>query len=268
MGFGPLARHPDDLDLLLGVLAGPKDADRVAWQLQLAPARAARAADLRVAVWFDEPAGRVDRDTRRLLHDMADALRSAGANVDDDPQLPDLQHALDVAQRMIQGSISHALPIEEYERLKSDAARRDATDNSSAARWARNITQSARELNLALEARAHIAAAWADAFRVYDIVLCPVMPTPAFPHDQNPDVDARTVLVDGEPRSYGDQFAWLQAIGAAHLPVTVAPIGFSASGLPIGVQIVGALYEDRTTINCARLLGELIGGFQPPPGYA
>ena len=40
----------------------------------------------------------------------------------------------------------------------------------------------------------------------------------------------------------------------AYLPATVAPIGFSPQGLPIGVQIVGPQYHDRTCIGFAGLL--------------
>ena len=51
------------------------------------------------------------------------------------------------------------------------------------------------------------------------------------------------------------------------LPATVAPVGLSESGLPVGVQIIGARFEDRTTIDFARGLSELVGGFVAPPGY-
>ncbi|MGD8409141.1 MAG: amidase family protein [Desulfobacterales bacterium] len=39
------------------------------------------------------------------------------------------------------------------------------------------------------------------------------------------------------------------------------------SGLPVGVQIIGARYEDRTTIDFAKGLSELVGGFKAPPGF-
>ena len=50
----------------------------------------------------------------------------------------------------------------------------------------------------------------------------------------------------------------------AHLPATVAPIGCSESGLPVGIQIIGPYLGDRTTIDFAQKLSELIGGFIPP----
>src|SRR5688572_10374266 len=97
--------------------------------------------------------------------------------------------------------------------------------------------------------------------------MCPVTPTPAILHDHNPDVDARTITVSGERRAYGDQLAWVQAIGVAHLPVVVAPVGLTSSGLPVGVQIVAPHLENRTAIDVADRIAEVAGGFQPPPGY-
>jgi amidase len=51
------------------------------------------------------------------------------------------------------------------------------------------------------------------------------------------------------------------------LPATVAPVGRTESGLPVGAQIIGDRFEDRTTIDFARGLSEIIGGFVAPPGY-
>jgi amidase len=51
----------------------------------------------------------------------------------------------------------------------------------------------------------------------------------------------------------------------AHLPATVAPAGRTAEGLPVGVQIVGPYLEDRTPIEFARRLADVIGGYAPPP---
>jgi amidase len=44
-----------------------------------------------------------------------------------------------------------------------------------------------------------------------------------------------------------------------------APIGRTGGGLPIGAQIVGPLYEDGTALAFAELLGDVIGGYEPPP---
>jgi amidase len=49
------------------------------------------------------------------------------------------------------------------------------------------------------------------------------------------------------------------------LPAVVAPIRRTPGGLPVGAQIVGPLYEDNTAISFAELLGDVTGGYEPPP---
>jgi amidase len=45
----------------------------------------------------------------------------------------------------------------------------------------------------------------------------------------------------------------------------VAPVGTTPAGLPVGVQIIGPLYEDDTAVTFAELLDEVVGGFERPP---
>jgi amidase len=91
------------------------------------------------------------------------------------------------------------------------------------------------------------------------------MPTPAFPHDHSKDERARQLDIDGKQVPYGSQIVWASMATVLGLPATVAPIGRSPEGLPVGVQIVGAYLEDRTTIALAGLVEREFGGFVPPP---
>jgi amidase len=91
------------------------------------------------------------------------------------------------------------------------------------------------------------------------------MPTPALPHDHLPDQEARRISVDGAELNYEDQELWLTIASVTGLPSTVAPIGQSKSGLPIGMQIIGPHMGDRTTIGFAGLVEKLSGSFLPPP---
>ena len=99
-----------------------------------------------------------------------------------------------------------------------------------------------------------------------DILICPQMPTDAFPHDHGGYLE-RTLTVNNEDQDYFQQIFWAAIITVAHLPSTVFPTGSSKAGLPIGLQAVGAEYNDLITIDFARLLAQEIGGFTPPPNY-
>jgi amidase len=61
---------------------------------------------------------------------------------------------------------------------------------------------------------------------------------------------------------------WTQAISAVHLPVASVPVGHTAAGLPVGMQVVGPYLGDRTVVDLAGRLGEVLEGYRPPPGYS
>ena len=134
-------------------------------------------------------------------------------------------------------------------------------------RHARNVTVRSRDLSIALEARAQLAARCATFFTEYDVLLCPITPTTAIPHDHQPDVDARRIIVNGMSRPYGDQIPWASLPGVCGLPAVVLPAGLARDGLPVGLQVIGPFLADRTVIDVAGYIGELVGGFVSPPGY-
>lgn len=258
--IGPLARDARDLDLCLAVIAGA-DAERaVAWRLELPPPRGDRLAGYHIAAWLDDPYCAIDAEVSEVYERLVAELRGAGARVDEDARPVSLAESHDIAQRLIQGVVSASLPEEAFDALRERAAAAAADDDRPPVRWARNITQRVRDYQIAVERRLRLKAAWAAFFREYDVLLCPVTPTAAIRHDHNPDVDARTISVNGVTRPYGDQFAWLQAVGAVHLPVTVAPVGLTVAGLPVGIQIVAPHLEDRTAIDVATRIADVIGG--------
>jgi len=110
-------------------------------------------------------------------------------------------------------------------------------------------------------------ARWAEFFESYDVLLAPVAPTVAFPHDHEGTLLSRSLEINGQKKPMLNNMAWTYMAIVSGLPATVAPVGLSDSGLPVGIQIIGARFEDRTTIDFARGLSETIGGFVAPPGY-
>jgi amidase len=107
-------------------------------------------------------------------------------------------------------------------------------------------------------------AAWGRYFEGVDVFLCPASFTAAFPHDPRP-FEARTITTPEGERPYTDQAFWVAHPSLPGLPAVAAPVGRTAGGLPVGVQVVGPLHEDDTAISFAELLGEVAGGYEPPP---
>jgi amidase len=125
-----------------------------------------------------------------------------------------------------------------------------------------------RDWLAANEARHRIRWKWAEFFKDWDLLLCPPASSAAFPHCHEGERHERTILVNGRPVPTTDQLFWAGYSGVAFLPSTVAPVGFTRAALPVGVQIVGPQYADRTCIAFARLLEREYHAFVPPPDYA
>lgn len=62
-------------------------------------------------------------------------------------------------------------------------------------------------------------------------------------------------------------FIYTAIFNSLGLPVTQCPLGLSAEGIPTGVQVVGALYNDHLTIAVAKELQRAYGGWVNPGGF-
>jgi amidase len=110
--------------------------------------------------------------------------------------------------------------------------------------------------------------AWQTAFEQIDVFLMPSSFVAAFPHDHSEPQDARRLVTSNGPRPYLDLMFWNTFANLAGLPSTAAPVGPTAQGLPVGLQILGPYLEDATPIDFADRMATVIGGFVPPPGFA
>ena len=232
---GPLARSADDLELALEILieSGPavKSADRA----EPLPPRRQRFKDYRVAVWFKEidPNAEIDTGVLATLRKAVEKMRSAGLEVDEEAR-PDIKlwNNLRIWTNIRDDMMAGKLPL-----------------------WDGHVEKQKKQ-----------QALWSAFFERYDVLLAPVTPTAAFPHDHSIPMSARRLMVNGRSKSYWNNLSWTVMAIVSGLPATVAPVGVSESGLPVGIQIIGARYEDRTTIDFARGLSEITGGFTAPPG--
>ncbi len=266
--IGPLARAPEDPALALDALAGPDLLDAAGWRLELPAPTKATLKDFRVAAWLDDPLAPVDAEVGDRLQAAIEALAKAGATVDDTarPAIdPARSHA--IFQQLMWGVTSARAPAEDFEQALADAAALAADADDDGARITRAMVQYHRDWIAANEQRTHLRWAWAEFFADWDVLICPISVTPPFPHDHEPDQTRRRLNVNRRPVPYLQQMFWAGLVGLVYLPATVAPVGPAASGLPVGAQIVGPAFADRTTIAFADLLGREIGGFTPPPGY-
>lgn len=266
---GPMARTAADLTLALDLLAGPDEIEAIAYSLRLPAPRGERLGDYRVLVLDTHPTIATSAATRAALDRIAQGLEKTGARVArSTPLLPDPARIMRTYMILLMSIFGADLPAEAYNDLrKTVAGIPDHVETMDAMR-ARGLVASHADWIKADRIRTAIDAQWRNLFRDFDVVLCPVTSTPAFPHDHSPDQRTRQLMVDGTPYPYQDQMSWISFATMSGLPSTVVPIGRSPEGLPIGMQIMGPVLEDRTTLRFAELIEQEFGGFTPPPGFA
>jgi amidase len=265
---GPMARSAGDLMLALDVIAGPDDAEAVAYKLALPPPRHVELKDFRVLVVDHHPLLPTANGVHAALDKIAGSLAKIGTNVARTSSLlPDLELMGRLYAQLLMAFSGTDLSQDGYRELQSAAATLPPEDSSLTAMRLRGSLMSHREWIKTDRIRVGIADQLRRFFREWDVLLCPVMPTPAFLHDHS-EINARRISIDGKEIPYADQSMWIGTATLTGLPATAMPIGRSEEGLPIGMQIIGPYLEDRTTIAFAELIERQFGGFVAPPGFS
>jgi amidase len=238
--IGPLGRSATDLRAALNLTAGPEAPASNAYSWALSRPRHTRLKDFRVGVVLDHDRAPVSSEVGALLSNAVDALSRAGATV-------------------TEGWPEGVDPVRDYESFGFQVGLFFAfvePGASSQQKLSEFIDHEIRRMSA--------RAAWGRYFSDYDVFLCPTNFTPAFPHDSRP-FEQRTISTPEGERPYDNQPFWISHASLSGLPAVAAPIGRTPGNLPVGVQIIGPLYEDDSAITFAELLGEVIGGYDPPP---
>ena len=92
--------------------------------------------------------------------------------------------------------------------------------------------------NKALKAKGLIVKAFGEAFEKYDFLLGPVAPTTALKMGEG--------LSDPLAMYLGDIYTVM--INIAGLPSLALPCGFDRDGMPVGMQLIGRPFDEKTIL--------------------
>ncbi|MCF8029249.1 MAG: amidase [Desulfobacteraceae bacterium] len=263
---GPLARSIDDISLAMDLLAAPEPAERRGRQICLPEPRRDNLRDLKIGLWMDDPVCPVDSSVGEVLQNAVDRLSAEKARIADKRPNVDFAGSHDCFLSLLAAAMGARTADKLFNKWLEDVKTLSPNDQSYLARHLRGATQLHRNWAITDGLRQGLRQGWADFFREFDVLLCPVAPLPAIAHDQQYLYDRR-ITVNGKQREYMDLMGWAGLTGVVYLPATVIPAGRTREGLPVGMQIVGPYLEDRTPIRAAKLISEVLGGFVPPEGY-
>lgn len=255
---GPMARSARDLRLLLSVIGS-----------MAGRSPAAVLPRLKIGLWVDEPSFPLDLEVLAVVKAFAAQVEAAGATVETIESPVDASALMQAYQVLLGAIIGTDMPPKSrmaMERMRGLAklAMAMGAGTGSWASLTRAYTASHAEWLEADETRARMQATLEGVFSRYDLILAPVAPVAAFPHDHRPFSKRRLTLSDGRQYPYTAMLNWIALATALHLPATTVPAGFTPAGLPVGVQIIGPHGGDAKTLAAAQAFDEEIRGFAAP----
>lgn len=246
---GPMGRTVADVALMLDAMAGPHPADPLSRPLPATPyLKAAQSvrAPKRVAFTPDLGLWPVDPEVRRLTEAAARRMQDLGTAVEE--ATPDLSGAAETFQvlRAVGFAAKLAPLIDRHrDRLKPDVV------------WniERGLALTGEQVGRALARRGELFHRMRAFFQRYDLLLCPTAIVPPFP------VEQRYVDHVGDHRfdNYIDWIGITYALTLTSCPVLSLPCGFTASGLPVGLQVIGPPRGEAALLSAAAALEEVLG---------
>ena len=264
---GPMARAVEDLILALDLLAGAQPLQQPAWRLKLPRPEKNSLREYKVAILPGNDIAPVDDEIAARVVDIGEILAQHGAQVSEQALADiDLKGNHETFLNLMWSLTTEGVSDEEYSEAGEIAASIPSADTSDAAIAARARVINHRRWLHYNNQREALRYAWRKFFEEWDVLVCPVYSTTAISHDHSP-VHQRTLAVNGVPQAYFQPMFWAGMSTVSYLPGTVFPAGLARNGLPIGLQVISAEYNDYLALDFVRLLTEHTGGFQIPPGY-
>lgn len=246
---GPMARNVEDLALLLDAMSGEHPADPLSLPLLPESFRSATRSGnkpKRVAYSPDLGITPVDPEVAAITRKAAERFAEAGIIVEE--AHPDLREAHECFHvlRAFDFAISKAALL----RTKRDLLKPEVIWNIE-----EGLKLTVEKIERAEAQRVAMAARTLEFFKTYDLLLAPATIVAPFP------VENRYVA-ECAGKKFDNYVEWLgivYAITLACVPALSLPCGFTASGLPVGLQMVGPPRGDARLLAGAKVLEDILG---------
>jgi amidase len=265
LSFGMLARCVDDLQLGLEIMAGPDGIDTEVPPVPFTPADAIQR-PLRIAWWDDFCGLPLCNRTRSALARTVKNLEQQGYEVKRcRPEGFDFDKAW-YAYGII-GGAEIGLGMPSIERGILSLVGNVIPRSQPIARYfTQGLSFDLKRYNDALNLLESLIGELERFLETWDVWLCPVAPTVAYPHSRiAPYKKPPNILVGDRSLPYLEATVSMAIpFSLTGNPVVVMPAGIE-DGLPVGFQFVGRRWQDEALLSCCSQIEKVSGGYVAPP---
>ncbi|MEO6810442.1 MAG: amidase [Isosphaeraceae bacterium] len=233
---GPMTRTVADAAALLGVLAGHDPKDPASSQLPVPEGLnplVGNAKGVRIGIPHQHFLETMEPDVANAIEAALQVLKDAGATLIDVP-FPSIDPVRGAHRAIIFSEASAA-----HEPLIRDQAQGAKLSDEVRSSFVAGFFITATQYLAAQQARRRIIAEYRNLWNRFDVLVTPTTPIVATP------IGATTVTLNGEEhplvRAFLDHTLPFNLTGQPGLSV---PCGFSKTGLPIGLQLVGRPFDE------------------------
>jgi amidase len=265
---GPMARSAKDLTAMMKLLVGSEGIEARSLQIRLPVAQQKSMRQFRVAIKLSSAVSDVDVGYQKQLLALADFLRkkTKKLSLEAVPDFADAE-AYENYITLLRATATKRMGDDEIEAAARRGRDFGEADKSYVAIMNRALGMTHGAWLKANERRHQLRRVWDAFFQDWDVLLCPCAASAAWPHDQVGERHERVIPVNGKMVSTIDQRFWAGYSCNFYLPSTVAPLGLSEEGLPLGVQIITREYGDYTALRFAEFLEKEWRSFVAPSGF-
>jgi aspartyl-tRNA(Asn)/glutamyl-tRNA(Gln) amidotransferase subunit A len=256
--IGPFAQDVTDTALLLGAVAGhdPRDATSIQAPVPDYAAELSKGVDgLTLGLPDEYFIDGMDPEIERAVRTAIDVLKGLGARIER-VSLPSTRHALAAYYVILPAEASSNLARYDGVRYGLRVAGRDFIEMQSKTRAAGFGAEVKRRIMLgtyalsagyydayygkAQSVRTLVRREFAAAFAKVDLIVAPTTPNVAFKHGEKED-----------PLSMYLNDVFTIPGNLSGIPGVSVPCGFSAAGLPIGLQVLGRPLDEARVLRAA-----------------
>jgi len=259
---GPMARTPEDVELLWNIICGPHISDRTVPRIDWNRGKIKKLSDYKIA-WVDGWSGyETSSQTQNVIKDFISLLKNKGCKTENFPPRDDLhERTISLYKKLSFQMIMQDVPWFVKPFMIGDL-KRGFLKGIKNVQW--KFKDSFLDYSELMGKRAAITKEWEEYLENFDLLICPIGFGPAYPRCKI----GTPIKYDGSTITYLN-YVWPYnaCFNASGHPGMNIPLGIGKDRLPVGVQVVGPYWCEPDLLNFAKLVSKFTKGFVKPEGY-